>query len=158
MAPMNPADMLPHAAPMVLLDEVIRADAAGAATALTIRPDDRFFRPGHGVPAHVAIEWMAQTCGVFAGQDTSHGTPVEIGFLLGTRRFQASRPWFVEGERLMVQADLVLRDDGMGVFDCTVRDAEDAVRATAQLTTYQPPKAASASSDGLGNGISETQA
>ena len=158
MAPMNPADMLPHAAPMVLLDEVVRADAAGAATALTIRSDDRFFRPGQGVPAHVAIEWMAQTCGVFAGQDASPGAPVEIGFLLGTRRFQASRPWFVEGEKLLVQADLVLRDDGMGVFDCTVRDAEGAARATAQLTTYQPSNGASAASGVLGKGISETQA
>ena len=134
-----PAHFLPHEAPMVLLDEVVRADAAGAATALTIRADDRFFRPGQGVPAHVAIEWMAQTCGVFAGHDVQPGVAIEIGFLLGTRRFQAARPWFIEGETLLVQADLVLRDDGMGVFDCTVRDAKGAVRATAQLTTYQPP-------------------
>jgi len=153
MARINPADVLPHAAPMVLLDEVIRADAVGVTAALTIRANDRFFRPGQGVSAHVAIEWMAQTCGVFAGQDVSPGASVEIGFLLGTRRFQANRPWFVEGETLVVQAELVLRDDGMGVFDCTVRDAQGATRATAQLTTYQPPNATSAISDG----ISETQ-
>jgi predicted hotdog family 3-hydroxylacyl-ACP dehydratase len=148
----NPAGMLPHEAPMVLVDEVVRADAAGAAAVLTVRTDDRFFRPGFGVPAHVAIEWMAQTCGLFAGQDMPPGRAVEIGFLLGTRRFQAAQPWFVEGERLTVQAELVLRDDGMGVFDCTVCDAEGRIRASAQLTTYQPPHGAS------GGGISENRA
>ena len=136
----NPADLLPHAQPMVLLDEVLRVDATGASAVLTIRAADRFFRPGLGIPAHVAIEWMAQTCGVFGGQDAKPGSPPPIGFLLGTRRFLATRSWFSDGERLDVRADLVLRDGGMGVFDCTVRDTGGALLASAQLTTFQPPE------------------
>ncbi len=137
---MTPAGLLPHAAPMVLLDTVLRADAAGAEAALTVRASDRFARPGRGVPAHIAIEWMAQTCGAFAGAEAAaRNEPVRLGFLLGTRRFLATRPWFAPGEHLTVEATLVLREAGMGVFDCTVRDAAGDIRATAQLTTYQPP-------------------
>ena len=137
---MTPAALLPHATPMVLLDTIRRADATGAAATLTVRGSDRFTRPGYGVPAHVAIEWMAQTCGIFAGAEAaSRNEPVRLGLLLGTRRFLAKRPWFVPGEHLTVEVTLVLREAGMGVFDCTVRDVAGDIRAAAQLTTFQPP-------------------
>lgn len=136
----DPAALLPHEAPMVLLDEVLSAGQEGAVAALTIQADDRFVRAGLGVPAHVALEWMAQTCGVFAGHEAvTARTPVRQGLLLGTRRFQAARAWFMPGERLTVHAALVLREAGMGVFDCTVYDAAGIACAVAQLTTYQPP-------------------
>lgn len=135
----SPADLLPHAAPMVLLDEVLDAGPKGATAMLRIRSDSRFARPGLGVPAYVAIEWMAQTCGIFAGHEASAaGEPIRLGMLLGTRRFQAARPWFAFGETLVVKAVLVLREAGMGVFDCLVHDSTGSERAAAQLTTYQP--------------------
>ena len=64
---------------------------------------------------------MAQACGVFAGlQARARGEPVRVGFLLGTRRYLASRPWFADGETLEVTARLVLRDGPMAVFDCRI--------------------------------------
>jgi predicted hotdog family 3-hydroxylacyl-ACP dehydratase len=132
------ADLLPHDPPMVLLDTVVD-DAAGSLTAgMTIRPDSRFVVAGVGVPAHVGIEYMAQTCGAFAGLEAQRcGQPVRLGFLLGTRRYQAFVPWLRLGWRLTVTADLVFREGPMGVFDCQLRHEGEEI-ATAQITVYQP--------------------
>lgn len=135
-------DLLPHAPPMVLLDEAISWEPDAMVTAVTVKPGRFFFRPGHGMPAHVAIEWMAQTCGAFAGAEAmAAGQPVRIGYLLGTRDFVAHVSWFPEGMRLEVTARLVFRDQEMGVFDCLVRTASQSEPlATARLTVYQPPE------------------
>jgi predicted hotdog family 3-hydroxylacyl-ACP dehydratase len=134
-------DLLPHAPPMVLLDEAVSWTTDAMVTAVTVRPGGFFFRPGHGIPAHVAIEWMAQTCGAFVGAEAvAVGQAVRIGYLLGTRDFVAHVPWFPEGMRLEVMARLVFSDQEMGVFDCLVGTAERSEPlATARLTVYQPP-------------------
>jgi predicted hotdog family 3-hydroxylacyl-ACP dehydratase len=131
-------DLLPHASPMLLLDEALTCDGEGAGAAVTIRPDHLFAR-AEGVPAHVGIEFMAQTCGVWAGGAAKlEGGAVRLGFLLGTRRYKAARPFFHFGERLEITARLVFRDQGMGVFDCRISGAGGEVLAEAQLSVYQP--------------------
>jgi len=132
------AELLPHARPMLLLDEALSYDAEGAVAAVTIRPDHPFAGPD-GVPAHVGIEFMAQTCGVWAGAEARReGGAVRLGFLLGTRRYRAARPFFRFGERLEITARLVFRDQGMGVFDCRIGGAGGEMLAEAQLSVYQP--------------------
>lgn len=143
------ADLLPHGPPMVLLDAVIDDAAGSLTTGLTIRADSRFVSVGVGVPAHVGIEYMAQTCGAFAGLEAwRDGQPVRLGFLLGTRRYQCSVAWLPVGWRLTVTADLVFREGQMGVFDCRIRH-EGAEIATAQITVYQPDDPAIAPDDGV---------
>lgn len=135
------AELVPHAPPMVLLDEILAWDDVSLSAVLTVRPDSLFFEPGQGIAAHVGIEWMAQACGAFAGLEAkAAGESVRLGFLLGTRRYRATVPWFFAGERLVVSVKQVFRDGGMGVFDCRI-EGEDAVRAVAQLIVYQPEDA-----------------
>jgi predicted hotdog family 3-hydroxylacyl-ACP dehydratase len=142
------AQLIPHGEPMVLLDEVIDSTADRLTAIVTIRPDTRFVQADRGVPAHFAIEYMAQACGAFAGLETHRlGRPVRIGFLLGTRRFQAFASWLRVGWRLTVTAALVFREGQMGVFDCRVcHDATEI--AAAQITVYQPDDPASMPIDG----------
>ncbi len=131
-------DLLPHGPELMLLDHVLAKDADGIAVAVGIRPNSLFMVAGRGVPAHVGLEYMAQTCGAFAGLEArARGETVRVGFLLGTRRYRAARPWFAIGERLEVAARLVLRDGPMAVFDCRI-DAGGTELAAAQLTVYQP--------------------
>jgi predicted hotdog family 3-hydroxylacyl-ACP dehydratase len=134
------AQLLPHAAPMLLLDEAIAYGDDAIQTGVTVRPESIFFRAGRGIPAHVALEWMAQTCGAYIGVVAlQQQQPVRIGYLLGTRDFQCGRAWFSLGEHLHVHARLLFRDDEMGVFDCRVAEsATDFDLARAQLTVYQP--------------------
>jgi predicted hotdog family 3-hydroxylacyl-ACP dehydratase len=129
---------------MVLLDRVLEWDAQSIATGLTIGPSTRFLDPGHGIPAHVGLEWMAQACGLFAGLEAkAQNEPVRLGFLLGTRRYQSARPYFPEGASLTVAAQLVLREGGMAVFDCRIVADDGSEEAAAQLTVYQPEDAES---------------
>src|SRR5262249_52096192 len=98
------------------------------------RPGIPFFEASRGVPAHVAIEWMAQTCGAFVGVEAlDAGQAVRLGLLLGTRNFRARTPWFRPKERLVVTATIVLRDQEVGAFECVVADPNGEERATARL-------------------------
>lgn len=136
------AELLPHAPPMVLLDAVLGWEPGAATAAVTIRPGIPFFEDGRGVPAHVGIEYMAQTCGAYAGLEGLRlGQPVRLGFLLGTRRYRARLDWFRPGERLEIGVAEVFRDHSMGVFDCRILCGGREV-AAAQLNVYQPEDAA----------------
>jgi len=131
-------DLLPHARPMILLDRVVAREADGLVTELAIRPGLPFYRAGQGIAAHVALEWMAQSCGAHIGAlATDHGEAVRIGFLLGTRDFKSDVDWFRAGQTVRVAVRLVYHEGETAVFDCQVESAGIIV-AQAQLTVYQP--------------------
>lgn len=133
-------ELLPHAPPMVLLDEVLEWDQGRVTAALTIRPGIPFFTEDgeSGVPSYVGLEYMAQTCGAYAGLEAlTHGQPVRLGFLLGTRNYHAAVGRFRAGETLRITAQEMLRQEFMGVFDCRII-CNDAEIASAQLNLYQP--------------------
>jgi predicted hotdog family 3-hydroxylacyl-ACP dehydratase len=136
-------ELLPHARPMILLDEVICVDEGTLTAALTIRPGVPFFEAGRGVAAHVAIEWMAQACGAYVGVAALDARePIRLGLLLGTRNFEATVPWFLDGERLQVTVTLAYMDSEMGAFDCVVTRATNGdALAKACLTLYHPDDA-----------------
>ena len=129
--------VLPHAGPMILLDEVAAYGDDRLEAAVEIRSDSRFMR-SEGLPAHVVIEYMAQACSAFSGIEALEaGRSPRVGYLLGTREFRAHRSWIGEGERLAITADLVYRDEEMYVFDCKAVAGSDEI-AFARLTVYQP--------------------
>lgn len=136
--PYTVGELLSHAPPMILIDEAIGIEDKGFVAAVNIGPQSRFFVPGQGVPAHVGLEYMAQTCGLYAGfASRRRNEPVRIGFLLGTRNFHAAVDWFASGARLIVRACETFCETPMGVFDCSI--ACDGLKiATATLNVYQP--------------------
>jgi predicted hotdog family 3-hydroxylacyl-ACP dehydratase len=137
--PYTMEQVLPHDRPMILLDEVLACDGEALNAAVTIHRDRPFFR-AEGMPAHVAIEYMAQACGAFVGVEALRaGRRPRVGLLLGTRNFAAARRWFHDGERLLVRVEVVYRTEEMGVFDCWVAgDGGAETLALARLTVYQP--------------------
>jgi len=67
------------------------------------------------------------------------GEPVKLGFLLGTRRYECSRPIFVLGSVLGVHIQRVFQDEnGLGSFECYIDDEEGRI-ATAAVSVFQPP-------------------
>jgi predicted hotdog family 3-hydroxylacyl-ACP dehydratase len=131
---------LPHARPMILLDELIDWSAERLTAGVVIHPAQPFFGCD-GVPTHVAVEYMAQACGAYAGIEAlKSGRMPRVGLFLGTRNFAATQPWFRDGDQLRVTATVVYREDDMGVFDCLVAEATvNNILASARLTVYQPP-------------------
>src|SRR5450830_981789 len=86
------AMLVPHAAPMLLLDRVLRVDAETLCAEVAIRPDSLFYGE-RGIGAWVGIEYMAQAIAAYAGYHAQQrGEPVKIGFLLGARGTNAAAP------------------------------------------------------------------
>jgi predicted hotdog family 3-hydroxylacyl-ACP dehydratase len=131
------AKLLPHAEPMLLLDEAVQYDEVSLTASVHVRNLQPFFSEG-ALPSYFGIELMAQTCGAYVGAHAmDEAQPVKIGYLLGTRHYETRVAAFDANQRLTVTATVVFRDDNMGVFDCRIETKGECV-ATARLNVYQP--------------------
>ncbi len=132
-------DLLPHAPPMVLLDRVVAAGDEQLSAEVTIRADSEFCREGR-VGAWVGIEYMAQAVAAWSGwQARQRGEPVKVGFLLGTRRYDALRSEFLIGETLLVYVEREFQaDNGLARFRAEIR-CGDELCAQASISVYEPP-------------------
>ncbi|AMB87466.1 3-hydroxylacyl-ACP dehydratase [Pseudomonas agarici] len=136
------AQLLPHAGDMILIEQVLAFDEEQIHTRLTVRPDGLFSREDGSLPAWIAIELMAQSVAAYAGcHARGANRPVELGFLLGTRKFECNVAHFPVGSELTIHAQRSLEDgNGMGVFECLLTGP--AIRASARLNVFRPPLAA----------------
>lgn len=136
--PYAASELLAHAPPMILIDEALGWAPGMFEAAVNVSAQSPFSLEGQGVPAYVGVEYMAQTCGLYAGFEARRrNQPVRIGFLLGTRNFHTDVDWFALGDRLIVRVCQTFCEAPMGVFDCAiVRDEREI--ASARLNVYQP--------------------
>ncbi|WP_371874836.1 ApeP family dehydratase [Pseudoduganella albidiflava] len=132
------ADILPHSGQMVLLDRVVSVGDDDLCAEVVIRPDSMFC-DGTAVGAWVGIEYMAQAIAAHAGWlARRRGDAVKVGFLLGSRKYEAGVPAFDVGSVLHVHAHRALQgDNGLGAFECRI-DAGGNTVATATVTVFQP--------------------
>ncbi|KRP52648.1 hotdog family protein [Pseudomonas poae] len=136
------AELLPHAGDMILIDQVLSFDEEQVHTRLTVKPGGLFNRADGSLPAWVGIELMAQSVAAYAGcRARKNGEAVELGFLLGTRKFECNVDGFPAGAELTIHGLRSLEDDnGMGVFECHLTG--DGIQASARLNVFRPPLAA----------------
>jgi len=132
-------EVLPHERRMLLLDEVLDAGSEHVTCAVTIRADTMFCDGTNGVPSWVGLEYMAQTVCTFSGVDEAReGKRPSIGLLLGSRRYKTAAPFFPIGARLIVHAELVLRDENdLVAFSCTIKEG-DRVLASGDVKALRP--------------------
>jgi len=143
------ADLLPHAGDMILIDQVLTFDEEQIHTRLNVRSGGLFNRADGSLPAWLGVELMAQSIAAYAGcQAKLHGKPVQLGFLLGTRKFECNVECFPAGSELNIHALRSLQDDnGMGVFECHLTGP--GIKAMARLNVYCPPQAADYLAEGV---------
>lgn len=137
MNPYPPAEaLLPHSAPMILVDELISFEGEKAVGRIVIREDSPFVQDGR-VPALVAIEYMAQSIGLLTGI-ISHerGDPIQVGYLLGTRELTLAVDCFEVGEELSVEVERLFGEEELGAFRCMLLRAGE-VMASAILNVYR---------------------
>jgi predicted hotdog family 3-hydroxylacyl-ACP dehydratase len=133
-------ELVPHAGPMVLLDRVVETVGETLCAEVAIGPESLFCGSG-GVPSWVGMEYMAQAIAAHAGYlALQRGEAVRVGFLLGSRRYEAHVPVFGIGSCLQVHVQCELRgENGLGAFACRISDSKDgAVLAQATITVFQP--------------------
>ena len=129
--------LIPHRAPMSLIDEVVSFDRAEGSLVAA------FAARREWCENWAAIEYMAQTAAALAGAADiadGHVGPPRPGFLLGTRRMDLALDRFEPGRRYTAKAKRVFADDETASFECEVLDG-DAVVAMATLNAFRPPDA-----------------
>ena len=135
------ATLVPHEAPMILIDKLIHVDPNSVHCQVFINPNSPLFdEQSETVGAWVGIEYMAQTISAWSGYQSflkSETSP--IGFLLGSRRYNSNTPLFNNGDTLDIYAEKLLENEGMGVFLCTIKCADKEL-ASGQLNVFVPNK------------------
>ncbi len=136
MIDINVSELVPHTGKMLLLDKVIEYDQESLVAEVLVRGDG-LFNEGDKVPAWVGIEYMAQTIAAHGGMMcVLAGKPIQLGFLLGSRRYVSNISAFKVGEKLTITVSLLMEDQGLGVFDCQI--VADGIDISAKLNVYQP--------------------
>lgn len=149
--------LVPHSGAMLLIDRVVAADADSLQAEVDITPA-ALFCGEDGVGSWIGVEYMAQAVAAYAGYQAMQASAAQaghaenasaasapgavkpkIGFLLGSRRYTASRGHFALGSTLRVHVLRLLQaENGLGSFDCFIADGDERI-ATATLTVFQPP-------------------
>lgn len=143
--------LLPHAAPMILLDRVAAVSEESLEAEVDIRPGS-LFSNGAGVGAWVGVEYMAQAIAAWAGYHAlQRGESVKIGFLLGSRRYECTTPEFINGMRLKVTVKLLLQaENGLGSFECAISEKSTQQElARASVSVFQPHDATQYLQEGM---------
>lgn len=141
-------ELLPHRGAMCLLERALHADAEHLVAEVIIKPSDLFCR-NNEVAAWVGIEYMAQAIAAWAGwQARQRGALPKVGLLVGTRRYESTKPSFGLGKLTVTVKREFQADNGLGQFSCTIQDAvfpasPQALRvlARASITVFEPPDA-----------------
>jgi predicted hotdog family 3-hydroxylacyl-ACP dehydratase len=136
-APFPPVvELVPHDPPMLLIDELLEADADHAVSRVSLTERSTFVVDGK-VPALVTVEYMAQTIAAFAGtQQRAKGEAIQLGFLMGCRSMTLAVESLSVGDELRVEVKQVWASDKLGQFECAVtRDGLPIAQAT--LSVYQ---------------------
>ena len=130
---------VPHRGAMSLLDSIAHVDDLAVEARVRV-PAQGPFNTDAGVPAWVGIEYMAQAVAAWSGaRARGGGGAPKIGYLLGSRRYEAAVPVFEVGAELRVLAQCELTaENGLGMFDCRIEHAGRVV-ASGRLSVFQPP-------------------
>lgn len=137
-------ELLPHRAPMLLLDAVESFDPQSRTLTarVVVTPGQvALFGDAEGVPNWVAIEYMAQASAALAGCYDRHVAPERAarpGLLLGTRRLDLGPARFEAGRVYHVTAVNAFWDADAAAFACAVRDDQGNEVASATLNAYRP--------------------
>ena len=122
-------EVLPQSGRMVLLTRITDHTERRTTCTVEVSPAGVFAEADGGVPAWVAIEYMAQCIAAHGGlRARAAGDPITIGFLLGSRSITLHTPRFQPGQHLEVEAAHVWGEHDFFSFACVVRDAR--TRAT----------------------------
>lgn len=131
-------DLLPHRAPMILIDAVRDSDFADLEATVRVTEDSLFYTSPMGVPSYVGIEYVAQTVAALAGlRARRHGADVSLGYLLGARRFVATVPYFSLGSLLIVRVKAEFESRDLAKYRGEIVNFEGETLVSTSVTVYQ---------------------
>jgi predicted hotdog family 3-hydroxylacyl-ACP dehydratase len=129
--------LVPHAPPMLLLDELLELGPGRARCAVRLRPDSPFMEDGR-VRALVSLEYMGQAAACAGAPAHAAGGAAAGGLLLGTRELTLAVEHFRAGDELRVEAERLSGDERISSFRCRVLRG-GALVAEATLSVLRAP-------------------
>ena len=139
--PMKAAELLPHKPPMLLLDDCTAFDGETVEGRTVLSGNCALFETDEGrYGSWILLELMAQAVGLYAGlTKRQSGESPKIGFLLGTRKFEAAVAELTKGTEVTIRAKCVYFADKTlpSQFECTAMTGGKVI-GTASLTVYEP--------------------
>lgn len=146
--PAPAGDFIAQEPPMRFIDEVLSADDQGARSRTVVRSDAIAVDDEGRFPALALIEVMAQTIGIYAGRNERlNGRAPGAGLLLGTRRMEFDRPFFLPGDVLLCSVVKSFEsNEGLWQFDCRVTvcpqgdESREEPAGRALLNVFNPPE------------------
>ena len=98
--------LLPHASPMLLVEQLISYSPGRAEVRAVAKQDGLFSRADGTVEITALAELVAQSCAALNGyEDIINGRPIRRGFLVGCQNFSVERALLV-GEQALVAVEL----------------------------------------------------
>ena len=132
-------ELLPHALPMLLVDELISSTDDSAVVAVTIRNDYPF--SGDSAGTWVGLELMAQSAAVLSKlRNQQKSEKPSLGFLLGSRSYAAYIPKFSPGQQVLVEIRLDPESLGQATITASgaIRDTSGQLICEGVLTLFEP--------------------
>jgi predicted hotdog family 3-hydroxylacyl-ACP dehydratase len=127
-------ELLPHAAPLLLLRELLAGEDGFAQARLVIEPDGPFVHD-KAVDALIVFEAMAQAVAACLGLEACRAAlPVRVGMVVACRSMELERATLAVGDELTVEARRVRGNDATSSFETTTWDAAGRVVALATMT------------------------
>ena len=131
--------LVPHNPPMVLVDEILHSEEKQLIAKVTPAIGKPFADEQGNIPAWIGLEYLAQAIAAWSGwQGLQAGNPVQLGFLLGSRRYQANVSQFFADQPLILTVNHNYQEGGLAAFECTICLTDNTELVTASLNVYQP--------------------
>ena len=133
-------ELLPHRAPMLLIDAVTEFEGNRIRCVATPRANAWYAADDGAMPAWIGIELMAQAVAAHVGLSARReGRPPKPGVLLGTRVYQAAVAHFEPDRQLLLEGVQTFHESGgLACYDCRIQSETGACLASAALTAFEP--------------------
>lgn len=132
--------VVPHDAPMILIEQLVEYSDETSTCSVTITPQSPFYNEQiEGVPSYIGIEYMAQSIAAYAGALANDiNEAVRIGFLIGTRKYKTHEARFSKNSKLTIYVHKLYQDEsGLSVFECQISENKK-ILCDAKINVFQP--------------------
>jgi len=134
------AELVPHQAPVLALEEVTAWELGHAQGKLTIRDSNPFARNGI-VHTVMSLEYMAQCVAACLGMEAYiSGVNVRVGMVIACRKMEIMQPNMHVGDTYTVKANCVRGTDAISHYDGEIRSGDGELVATCTMTLVHGEK------------------
>lgn len=135
-------ELIPHRTPMLLINNLVSVKHNSSESLVVVDEQAPFYEADQGVPAWIGLEYMGQTAALIAGfQKQQAIASSDLGFLVGSRKYETCMSYFKPGTTLHVKCqEVALVGKSLATFSCTISEqGQENIIASAMLSVFRKP-------------------